>query len=164
MSYSYPLRRHCLTLRLLALLSWAVGAAAQVGDWLLLESFRREAIQIDGRLIERQVNEKTISEAQAYALFFALVANDRGQFERLLSRTRNNLANGDVRHQQPAWLWGADTASRWPVRYANPAADVDFWLAYTLLQAGRMWACAGMTFEKLLASKSSSSALAKKAG
>jgi len=55
-------------------------------------------------VIERQVNEKTISEAKAYALFFALVANDRGQFERLLSRTRNNLANSDVRHQQPAWL------------------------------------------------------------
>jgi hypothetical protein len=60
-------------------------------------------------VIERQVNEKTISEAKAYALFFALVANDRGQFERLLSRTRNNLANSDVRHQQPAWLWGAGT-------------------------------------------------------
>lgn len=139
MSYFYPLRRCCRTLLLLALLSWAVGAAAQAVDWPLWESFRRHAIQSDGRVIERRANDRTTSEAQAYALFFALVANDRGQFERLLSWTQNNLANGDLRKQQPAWLWGPDTASRWRVLDANPAADADFWLAYTLLQAGRLW-------------------------
>jgi endoglucanase len=45
-------------------------------------------------------------------LFFALVANDRAQFERLLSWTQNNLANGDLRAQQPAWLWGSDVDLR----------------------------------------------------
>jgi endoglucanase len=105
----------------------------------LWESFRRHAIQSDGRVIERRANDRTTSEAQAYALFFALVANDRGQFERLLSWTQNNLAHGDLRKQQPAWLWGPDMSSRWRVLDANPAADADFWLAYTLLQAGRLW-------------------------
>jgi endoglucanase len=120
-------------------MSWAVGAAAQAVNWPLWENFRRHAIQSDGRVIERRANDRTTSEAQAYALFFALVANDRGQFERLLSWTQNNLANGDLRKQQPAWLWGPDIASRWRVLDANPAADADFWLAYTLLQAGRLW-------------------------
>jgi len=139
MRYFYPLRRYCRTLLLLALLSFAVGVSAQVVDWPLWENFRRHAIQSDGRVIERRANDRTTSEAQAYALFFALVANDRGQFERLLSWTQNNLANGDLRKQQPAWLWGTDTTSRWRVLDANPAADADFWLAYTLLQAGRLW-------------------------
>ena len=139
MSFFYPLRRHCRTLLFLALMSWAVGAAAQAVNWPLWENFRRHAIQSDGRVIERRANDRTTSEAQAYALFFALVANDRAQFERLLSWTQNNLANGDLRKQQPAWLWGPDFASRWRVLDANPAADADLWLAYTLLQAGRLW-------------------------
>jgi endoglucanase len=139
MSRFHPLRRHCRILLLLALMSWAVGVAAQAVHWPLWENFRRHAIQSDGRVIERRANDRTTSEAQAYALFFALVANDRGQFERLLSWTQNNLANGDLRKQQPAWLWGPDIASRWRVLDANPAADADFWLAYTLLQAGRLW-------------------------
>ncbi len=139
MSPFHPLKRLGRALLLLTLLSWVVSAAAQVVDWPLWESFRRHAIQSDGRVIERRANDRTTSEAQAYALFFALVANDRGQFERLLSWTQNNLANGDLRKQQPAWLWGPDTASRWRVLDANPAADADFWLAYTLLEAGRLW-------------------------
>ncbi len=139
MSFFHPLRRHCRILLLLALMSWAVGAAAQAVHWPLWENFRRHAIQSDGRVIERRANDRTTSEAQAYALFFALVANDRAQFERLLAWTQNNLANGDLRKQQPAWLWGPDIASRWRVLDANPAADADFWLAYTLLQAGRLW-------------------------
>lgn len=139
MSCSYPRWRYCRLLLLLALLPWAFGAAAQAVDWPLWENFRRHAIQSDGRVIERRANDRTTSEGQAYALFFALVANDRGQFERLLSWTQNNLANGDLRKQQPAWLWGPDMASRWRVLDANPAADADFWLAYTLLQAGRLW-------------------------
>ncbi len=139
MSPFHPLKRLGRAVLLLTLLSWVVSAAAQVVDWPLWESFRRHAIQSDGRVIERRANDRTTSEAQAYALFFALVANDRGQFERLLSWTQNNLANGDLRKQQPAWLWGPDTASRWRVLDANPAADADFWLAYTLLEAGRLW-------------------------
>ena len=139
MPYFRPLMRCRQTLLLLALLSFAVGAAAQAVDWPLWENFRRHAIQSDGRVIERRADDRTTSEAQAYALFFALVANDRGQFDRLLSWTQNNLANGDLRKQQPAWLWGTDTTSRWRVLDANPASDADFWLAYTLLQAGRLW-------------------------
>ena len=135
----HPLKRQCRALLLLALLSWTVGAVAQVVDWPLWENFRRHAIQNDGRVIERRANDRTTSEAQVYALFFALVANDRVQFERLLSWTQNNLASGDLRTHQPAWLWGPDMASRWRVLDANPAADADFWLAYTLLQAGRLW-------------------------
>ena len=126
-------------LLILAMLFRAVGVSAQVVDWPLWENFRHIAIQSDGRVIERRAYDRTTSEAQAYALFFALVANDRGQFESLLSWTQNNLANGDLLKQQPAWLWGPDIAYRWRVLDANPAADADFWLAYTLLQAGRLW-------------------------
>ncbi len=53
-------------------------------------------------LIERQVGDRTTSEGQAYALCFALVANEHREFELLLSWTINNLALGDLRSRQPA--------------------------------------------------------------
>jgi len=112
MSPVLPLGRCYRLLILLVLLTWSAGATAQAADWPLWENFRRHAIQSDGRVIERRADDRTTSEAQAYALFFALVANDRAQFERLLSWTQNNLANGDLRAQQPAWLWGSDVDLR----------------------------------------------------
>lgn len=131
---------------LMALLLWSSIVAAQTSPrWPLWESFRLQAIQSDGRVIERRADDRTTSEGQAYALFFALVANDRSQFQQLLAWTQNNLARGDLRSRQPAWLWGevsdADTqmASYWGVIDDNPAADADLWLAYTLIQAGRLW-------------------------
>ncbi|VEB43393.1 Endoglucanase precursor [Chromobacterium violaceum] len=48
----------------------------------------------------------TTSEGQSYALFFALAANDRPVFDRLLAWTRDNLADGDLGARLPAWLWG----------------------------------------------------------
>ena len=39
---------------------------------------------------------QTVSEAQAYGLFFALVANDRPSFEKILKWTENNMAGGDL--------------------------------------------------------------------
>jgi endoglucanase len=125
---------------LLALTLWSAALHAQTSlDWPLWDSFRQQAIQGDGRVIERRASDRTTSEGQAYALFFALVANDRRQFELLLSWTTNNLARGDLHSQQPAWLWGVDSALQWRVLDDNPAADADFWLAYTLIQAGRLW-------------------------
>jgi len=66
-------------------LPWSAGASAQAADWLLWESFRRHAIQSDGRVIERRADDGTTSETQAYGLSFALVADDRAQFERLFT-------------------------------------------------------------------------------
>ena len=140
MSHFLPLWLRCRSGILLVLALWSALAAAQTPvNWPLWDSFRRQTIQSDGRVIERRVTDRTTSEGQAYALFFALVANDRRQFEVLLSWTVNNLADGNMHNQQPAWLWGMNSASQWRVLDANPAADADFWLAYTLIQAGHLW-------------------------
>src|SRR5690606_36435168 len=39
----------------------------------------------------------------------------------------------------PAWLWGRTEAGGWGVLDDNPASDSDLWIAYTLLEAGRLW-------------------------
>ncbi|HEX7390929.1 MAG TPA: glycosyl hydrolase family 8, partial [Acidiphilium sp.] len=42
---------------------------------------------------------------------------------------------GDV---LPAWKWGLKSG-KWGVLGANSAADADAWMAYALLEAGRLW-------------------------
>jgi endoglucanase len=91
------------------------------------------------RVIDHDAGERTTSEAQAYAMFFALVANDRSRFDGLLRWTEQNLASGDLSAHLPAWLWGRRVGDRWGVLDKNPAADADVWMAYTLLEAGEAW-------------------------
>ena len=76
---------------------------------------------------------------QAYGLFFALVANDRRMFDTILAWTENNLAQGDLSAHLPAWLWGRAPDGAWRVLDANAASDADLWIAYALVEAGRLW-------------------------
>ena len=91
------------------------------------------------RVIDRDAGDRTTSEGQAYAMFFALVANDRPRFDALLGWTEHNLASGDLSARLPAWLWGRDQNDQWGVLDTNSASDADVWMAYTLLEAGDAW-------------------------
>ncbi|MDB5990677.1 MAG: endoglucanase [Herbaspirillum sp.] len=82
---------------------------------------------------------RTTSEGQSYGLFFALVANDKLAFEKLLNWTQNNLAQGDLMAHLPAWLWGKNKDGVFEVLDTNSASDADLWIAYSLVQAGRQW-------------------------
>lgn len=120
---------------------WAAGKMhkneLQAQSW---KAFEAQFIQKDGRVISDDgARSQTYSEGQAYALFFALVANDRPAFARILAWTQNNLCQGDLSQHLPAWLWGLQDNQQWGVIDANAASDADVWIAYTLLQAGRRW-------------------------
>lgn len=106
----------------------------------LFNAYQAHFISPDGRVIDRAYqDQRTTSEAQAYAMFFALVANDRPLFSRLLAWTERNLAQGNLAQYLPAWLWGMSRNGHWQVLDGNSAADADLWMAYTLIQAGRLW-------------------------
>ena len=60
-------------------------------------------------------------------------------FEQLLSWTEANLAGGDLTARLPAWDWGHTSSGEWKVIDDNSASDADLWMAYTLLEAGRLW-------------------------
>jgi len=122
----------------------ASGAASkECTDWNAYRTFASRFIQADGRVVDYSTPaQQTTSEGQSYALFFALVANDRAMFERLLNWTRANLAAnqfdaGNVR--LPSWQWGRKADGSFGVLDPNSAADSDVWIAYDLLQAGRLW-------------------------
>ncbi len=140
-----PTRRRplCRALLALALLGTAGGeqaGAARCAPWPAWESFRAQFISGDGRVVEHASERRqTVSEAQAYALLFALAADDRASFGTLLTWTENNLAAGDLSRHLPGWRWGArDDGSYGPLD-ANSATDADLWIAYALAQAGPWW-------------------------
>ncbi|SQI29304.1 Endoglucanase precursor [Serratia plymuthica] len=121
------------------LLLCAFGAAAAC-EWPAWQQYKQFYISDEGRVIDpSSPNRITTSEGQSYGLFFALVANDRPTFDKLLEWTENNLAAGDLSAHLPAWLWGEDDKKRWTVLDTNTASDADLWIAYNLLEAGRLW-------------------------
>lgn len=115
-------------------------APVQACPWPAWQAFQTQFLQPDGRVLDpASPRAHTVSEAQAYALFFALVADDRAVFERILRWTEDNLAAGDLALRLPAWQWGRHDDQHWAVLDDNPAADADLWLAYALAEAGRRW-------------------------
>jgi endoglucanase len=109
-------------------------------EWPAWQQYKQFYISEQGRVIDpSSPNKITTSEGQSYGMFFALVANDRATFDQLLSWTENNLAAGDLSARLPAWLWGEDDKKQWRVLDSNSASDADLWIAYNLLEAGRLW-------------------------
>lgn len=125
----------------LAVLSLGCHAGrADAAAWPFWNAFRDGFIQDDGRVVDWTEGARTVSEAQAYSLFLALVANDRKTFDRVLRWTHDNLADGNLGPQLPAWLWGYDAEQdHWGVIDANSATDADLFIAYALLEAARLW-------------------------
>lgn len=130
----------------LALIGWLTAnlalasTATQACIWPAWEDFKQQLISPDGRVIDfSRPDQATTSEGQSYALFFALVAQDKTTFARLLQWTQHNLASAGLDKQLPAWLWGKASSGTWEVLDANNASDSDLWIAYSLLEAGRLW-------------------------
>ena len=116
------------------------GCRAEM-PWPLWQAYRAKFIDASGRVIDHDPggNDHTTSEGMAYGMFFALVTNDRASFDKMLHWTEDNLAGGDLTARLPAWNWGKGDDGQWKTLDANSAADADLWLAYDLLEAGRMW-------------------------
>lgn len=145
MSYT---RRHFISASAALLCSVMAAGCALEGNaaplvvcasWPAWETFKQDFVQEDGRVIDVRAGGSTTSEGQAYALFFALVADDRKRFDVILNWTQNNLAAGDLTARLMAWQWGERADHSWGVLDENAASDADLWLAYTLYQAASYW-------------------------
>lgn len=145
-------QRSAAVLALLCLLSRPASPSEVPSGWPDWNHFRQRFIQADGRVSDITFGGKTTSEGQSYALFFALVANQRPEFDTILAWSANNLAAGGLDRVLPAYLWGQRADGTWGVKDGNSAADADLWMAYTLLEAARLWSAPqyGKTGRRLL--------------
>ncbi len=118
----------------------AQGSSGNSVPWIQFwNSYQVKFIDPQGRVIVWDDGGITTSEGQSYALFFALVANNPKLFQKILTWTQDNLAQGNLTAHLPAWRWGERPNKTWGVLDTNSAADADLWIAYTLIQAGRLW-------------------------
>ena len=108
-------------------------------SWPIWQAYSNRFIDSQGRVFDPQGDQRTTSEGEAYALFFSLVADNRATFDRVLYWTQANLAEGDLRQHLPVWLWGKGSDGQWKALDPNSASDADVWMAYSLLEAGRLW-------------------------
>ncbi len=124
----------------LVMLAAPLASAASCNNWPEWTAFRNRYVSEGGRVIDPATSDnRTTSEGQSYGLFFALVANDREAFARMLRWTEDNLAAGDLTARLPAWHWGKRADGSWGVIDDNAASDSDLWIAYALAEAGRLW-------------------------
>ncbi|RJG48404.1 cellulose synthase complex periplasmic endoglucanase BcsZ [Motilimonas pumila] len=125
----------CILL-LVSFCSQGQSTAAESCQWPQWLQFKQVYIQDGGRVVDGYDKRRiTTSEGQSYGLFFALIANDQDTFSQLWRWTEKHLAQGDISARLPAWLWSPEQG----VIDDNSASDSDLWIAYTLLEAGRVW-------------------------
>ena len=120
----------------------AAKPALQCGEisWPRWSDFKTHFVQPDGRVVDASTPQQhSSSEGQSYAMFFALVANDRVTYDKLWRWSIDNLAGGDISANLPAWFWGRNPEGQWGVLDKNSASDADLWFIYSLLEAGRLW-------------------------
>lgn len=122
----------------LAVFVVSVGGCKR-GSQVLWQAYEARFIDAQGRVIDPQGADRTTSEGQAYAMFFSVVGNDRSEFQKLLNWTQKNMASGDLGTHLPGWQWGHNAAGEWKLLDANSASDADVWMAYALVEGGRLW-------------------------
>lgn len=121
---------------------WAQACGTPWREW---RAFVDRHIEPDGRVVDHLNKDlRSTSESQSYGLFFALVDNDPVLFDRILAWTRRHLCRGRADLNLPAWLWGRAADGQFRVLDHNTASDGELWIAYALLEAGRLWKRPGL--------------------
>jgi endoglucanase len=127
----------CAALLIASMASAGAGDCARWPGW---EKFKQLYVSEDGRVFGAGTAQSiTVSEGQAYAMTFALIANDAVTFEKILRWTRDNMAGGNLEHSLPAWKWGRADDGKWSVLDPNSASDADVWMVYALTEAAQLW-------------------------
>lgn len=101
-------------------------------------SFQARFLAPEGRVVDSGNAGVSHSEGQGWGLLFAVRADDRPGFERMLGWTRRVLRR--PRDELHAWRFEPNAAM--PVADMNNATDGDLCIAWALLEAGERWGVA----------------------
>ena len=111
------------------------GGDIDAAHW---QTFKRNFIHEDGRVVDVGNGNISHSEGQGYGMLLAVAANDRVTFDRLWTWTRTSLRRPD--DALFAWRWQPDQAQ--PVSDMNNASDGELLIAWALSRAATRWSAA----------------------
>lgn len=106
------------------------------------DAYRQKFIQADGRVIDWEAQDRTVSEGQAYAMLRAVLADDPDTFALALDWAEKNLGRRNIEtlgDQLWVWKWGKDDQGNWGVIDPNFASDADVDAITALIFAARQW-------------------------
>ncbi len=105
--------------------------------------YRQRFIQGDGRVIDREAEDRSTSEGQAYALLRAVWIDDRETFDHVLQWSESNLQrrnpDGSRADSLWAWKWGRQSNGNWGQIDGNFASDGDIDAITALIWAAKRW-------------------------
>lgn len=107
------------------------------------EAYRDRFVQTDGRVIDREANDRSTSEGQAYTMLRAVLIDDPETFVKTFKWAENNLQRQDETgkriDQLWVWKWGKDARGKWVPLDPNFASDADIDAITALILAARRW-------------------------
>ncbi len=111
------------------------GAATTDGDRAVWYAFRDRFLASEGRVVDTGNQGVSHTEGQGWGMLFALAADDRGSFDRMLDWSRRVLR----RRGDQLFSWRFKPQGGGVVDDPNNATDGDLCIAWALLQAGERW-------------------------
>lgn len=106
-------------------------------------AYRDRFVQDDGRVIDREANDRSTSEGQAYTMLRAVLIDDPETFVKTFQWAENNLQRKDKTgkriDQLWVWKWGRDAKGKWVPLDPNFASDADIDAVTALIFAARRW-------------------------
>lgn len=100
------------------------------------ESYKKNFMSKDGRIIDYEKNSITTSEGQSYMMLRSLAVGDKSAFNLTYKWAKNNLQRNDKLF---AWLWGKNKQGKYEILDNNTASDADVDIAFALILAYEKW-------------------------
>lgn len=108
-------------------------------------AFRDRYIQADGRVIDREVSDRSTSAGQAFTMLQAVLVNDHKTFAQVLDWGENNLSQKDAKGQRIEHLWarswGQTANKEWRILEPSFTSGADVDAVTALILASRRWNC-----------------------
>lgn len=138
MKIKYTLIISTICTMLIVFSSFAL-CASRSEDYCLIKSYdyyKKKFISPDGRVMDPERDDITVSEGQSYILQRAVARNDPKTFNLTYKWTKEHLQRRDKLF---SWIWGKDKKGKYKVLDRNSASDADVNIAFALILAHERW-------------------------
>lgn len=138
MKIKYTLIISTICTMLIVFSSFAL-CASRSEDYCLIKSYdyyKKKFISPDGRVMDPERDDITVSEGQSYILQRSVARNDPKTFNLTYKWTKEHLQRRDKLF---SWIWGKDKKGKYKVLDRNSASDADVNIAFALILAHERW-------------------------